>query len=81
MNIDAIKESLKARIDILRLYVLIIVGLIVGLSGIYLQKDISNRDEVLLIIGFIFFIFILFLSIKSYIKIITLIKKLENDNL
>ena len=79
MNIDAIKESLKARLDLFKLNILLIVGLFTGgLAGIYLQESIEKRDIVLIILGFISLNFFIFFAIKSYIKIIYFIKKLES---
>ena len=77
MNIDAIKETLKARLDLFKLYILLIVGLITALSGIYIQETIEKRDIIVMIIGFIFLVVIVFFAIKTYNKIINLIKKLE----
>jgi len=87
MDKEIIEKSLKARIDLFKIYVTIIILLIAGISGIALTPDetikyfpyvaYSPIKLFLIIFGLFFLSYIIFIAIKSYIKIIDLIKKLE----
>lgn len=78
MNKDIIEKSLKARLDLFKIYIAIIIILVTGISGIALSYVYVDYTKLYLItIGILFLIFISFITVKSYIKIIALIKKLE----
>ena len=87
MEIEIIEKSLKARIDLFKIYVTIIILLITGISGIVLSADetvkyfpyvaYSPIKLFLIIFGLLFLVYIVIFTLKSYIKISSLINKLE----
>ncbi len=79
MNKDLIEKSLKARTELYKMNIVLIIGLSTGISGLLLQNELKGTIFlVLLIISIIFLIFVIGISMKSYIKITNLIKELES---
>ncbi|MBI4648872.1 MAG: hypothetical protein HY738_20355 [Bacteroidia bacterium] len=78
MNKDFIEKSLKARLELFKMYIILVIGLITGISSIILQHELNNKQSALLTIGVIFFVIVFIITIKSYITIVNLIKKLES---
>jgi len=79
MDKDIIKEILKNQIDLLKIYSAFIIGLITGIVN-FMVKYVDNHDKLslyLIIIGLIFFTFVVIAFIYSFIRIIKLTKSLK----
>jgi len=64
MNVDVIDKSLKARIEIFKMYIVLIIGLITGISGLFF-KESNKLISVLLIVAFVMLILTSFLTVRS----------------
>lgn len=79
MDKDIVKEILKNQIDLLKIYSAFIIGLITGIVN-FMVKYVENHNKLslyLIIIGLIFFTFVVIAFIYSFITIIKLTKSLK----
>ena len=75
MNADVIDKSLKARIELLKMYLILIIGLVTGISGL-LYKESSQLTLILIVFAAFMLIVISVFAIVTFIKINSLIKKI-----
>lgn len=77
MITDSVKENLRARIELLKLYVIIVIGLITGISSLLLKEEKNSFVIGLIIVGNIFLLGFSILSARTYLKISNIIKSLD----
>ena len=77
MNPDVIDKSLKARIELFKIYIVLIIGLVTGIAGLSF-KEFSLLNMLWIVTGSCILVLILCITFASYFKIRSLIKQLES---
>ena len=69
--------KLKTRIELLKLYVLLIVALVTGISSLWLRNEVTVKAWLLMIIGAVVLLGLMIVLMTSYFHILKLVKNLE----
>jgi len=77
---EVIKERIRIELEQFKMFIVLIIPLSGGLYALMLNLEGNKINQNILILGFVFFIFLFCVLIKSLIKIKKLSKKLEEPN-
>jgi len=78
MDTEKIEKKIEIEIDLFKMYSVFLIGLITGITTIIFEEQFyQNKIKlIVLILGLLFLTFVIFVFVKSYIKIYKLTKKL-----
>lgn len=78
MNQDALDKSLKARVELFKIYIVVVIGLVTGISSLSFN-EFSLFNMLWMIIGGAMLVLVMFITVSTYFKIRSLITKLESS--